>query len=86
MKSTIDRAGRIVVPKPLRDRLGLIAGTEIEIEERGGAVEIRPRGRDVHVVEGAGGFLVLSAADCHAVLTDADVREAIEETRRWPRS
>jgi len=74
-----------VVPKPLRDRLGLIAGTEIEIEERGGAVEIRPRGRDVRVVEGAGGFLVLSAADRQAVLTDADVREAIDETRRWPR-
>jgi bifunctional DNA-binding transcriptional regulator/antitoxin component of YhaV-PrlF toxin-antitoxin module len=35
-----------VVPKPLRDRPGLTAGTEIEIEERGGAVEIRPRGRD----------------------------------------
>jgi AbrB family looped-hinge helix DNA binding protein len=30
MKLTFDKAGRIVVPKPVRDRFGWVAGTEIE--------------------------------------------------------
>jgi len=34
MKLKIDRAGRIVVPKPLRERLGLKAGAELEVVDR----------------------------------------------------
>jgi AbrB family looped-hinge helix DNA binding protein len=30
---TIDRLGRIVVPKPLRNALGLLPGTELELIE-----------------------------------------------------
>jgi len=33
MKTTIDRFGRIVVPKSLRERFGLQPGTEIDIDE-----------------------------------------------------
>lgn len=33
MSITIDRAGRIVVAKALRERFGLHPGTELEIEE-----------------------------------------------------
>ncbi len=47
MKTTIDAAGRVVVPKQLRIRLGLTGGTEVEVGERDGAVEIRPVGREV---------------------------------------
>ena len=32
MRITIDRAGRVVVPKQFRDRFNLVAGTELEIE------------------------------------------------------
>jgi len=43
----IDKSGRIVVPKPLRERFGLKPGTELEvIDQRGGmllrTVEERP--------------------------------------------
>lgn len=41
MKSTIDRAGRVVIPKPLRDAIGLVPG-EIEITVTGSAVRIEP--------------------------------------------
>ena len=41
MKITIDGAGRIVVPKPLRDRFNLAAGTELEIEAIGGGLRLR---------------------------------------------
>jgi len=34
MQVKIDKAGRIVVPKPLRERLGFKPGTELEAIER----------------------------------------------------
>jgi AbrB family looped-hinge helix DNA binding protein len=34
MELRIDKAGRIVVPKPLRERLGFKPGTELEAIER----------------------------------------------------
>lgn len=50
MKTTIDAAGRVVVPKQLRIRLGLSGGTEVEIGERDGAVQIRPVVREVSLL------------------------------------
>jgi AbrB family looped-hinge helix DNA binding protein len=42
MKTTIDAAGRIVVPKALRDRLALAPGSEIELEAVADGVFLRP--------------------------------------------
>ena len=42
MKVSIDKAGRIVVPKAIRDRLGLTAGTELEIADQEDALILRP--------------------------------------------
>ena len=42
MGSTVDAAGRIVIPKGMRDRLGLDGGQRIEIVEREGHLEIAP--------------------------------------------
>lgn len=42
MKTTLDRFGRVVVPKDIRDRLGLRPGTEIEIDEKGNEVVLKP--------------------------------------------
>ena len=33
MRTTIDKAGRIVIPAGLRERAGLAAGSEVEISE-----------------------------------------------------
>jgi AbrB family looped-hinge helix DNA binding protein len=33
MRTTIDKAGRVVIPAAIRDRAGLVAGSEIEIRE-----------------------------------------------------
>lgn len=38
---TIDRAGRVVVPKTLRDRFNLSAGTELEIKAVGDGLKLR---------------------------------------------
>jgi AbrB family looped-hinge helix DNA binding protein len=41
MKLKMDAAGRIVVPKPLRERLGLRPDTELEAVEQSGGVLLR---------------------------------------------
>ncbi|HEY7621983.1 MAG TPA: AbrB/MazE/SpoVT family DNA-binding domain-containing protein [Solirubrobacteraceae bacterium] len=32
MRTTSDAAGRLVVPKPLRDQLGMTPGTQLDLE------------------------------------------------------
>ena len=41
--SILGKNGRVTIPKPLRDRLGLEPGQEIEFEEREGALIVRQR-------------------------------------------
>jgi AbrB family looped-hinge helix DNA binding protein len=45
MTLRIDKSGRIVVPKPLRERLGLKPDTELEVLEQAGGVLLRPIGQ-----------------------------------------
>ena len=40
MRVAIDRVGRIVIPKPMRDALGIDGPTELELTERDGALEL----------------------------------------------
>lgn len=42
MKTTIDKAGRLVIPRSLRDRIGLAAGGTVEIELEGAGLRIQP--------------------------------------------
>jgi AbrB family looped-hinge helix DNA binding protein len=42
MKLRMDQAGRIVLPKPLRDRLGLKPGTGLEVIEQPDGLLIKP--------------------------------------------
>lgn len=68
MRTTIDAAGRVVIPKPLRDAVGLSAG-EVELVADGAGVRIEP-------VVGQGvvtrrGRLVIEGGQS---LTDTDVR------------
>lgn len=51
MKTTIDAAGRLVVPKPLREQFDLAPGSEIEIEAAGDGVIIRPADRAASLTE-----------------------------------
>jgi len=39
---TIDKAGRVVVPKPLREKLGLAAGDDLQIDSDGDQITLRP--------------------------------------------
>jgi len=42
MQATIDRFGRIVLPKKLRDDFNLEPGSQIQIEESGQEIILRP--------------------------------------------
>jgi AbrB family looped-hinge helix DNA binding protein len=42
METTLDRFGRVVIPKRVRDDLGLCPGTVLVVEERGRGVNLMP--------------------------------------------
>jgi len=54
MVTKVDSVGRIVVPKPLRDALGLTAGSTVDISRYGAGLQVVPAGRTARVVEEAG--------------------------------
>lgn len=58
MQTTIDVVGRIVVPKPLRDALGLAAGSTVDISRYGAGLQIVPTGRTARLVEESGALVV----------------------------
>jgi AbrB family looped-hinge helix DNA binding protein len=58
MNLKIDRAGRIVVPKQIRQRLGLHPNTEIEIVEQADGVLLRPLEQKPSMVIGENGLWV----------------------------
>ena len=68
MRTTIDTAGRVVIPKVLRTELGLTAG-EVEIERDGAGVRIEPVAGTG--LERRGGRLVIPEGPA---LTDDQVR------------
>lgn len=61
MKTTIDRAGRIVVPKALRDRLGFSAGTEIDVSAYGDGLFVVPERRTARLERDEAGRLVATS-------------------------
>ncbi len=54
METTIDSVGRIVVPKPLRDALGLAAGSTVDISRYGAGLQLVPSGRTARLLEESG--------------------------------
>jgi AbrB family looped-hinge helix DNA binding protein len=76
MRSNIDSAGRIVIPKPIRDAIGLPTGIEVEVSHRDGEIIIGPAPRAVRVVR-RGGLRVAVPVDSAGSLSI----EAVERTR-----
>jgi AbrB family looped-hinge helix DNA binding protein len=73
MKVTMDPAGRIVLPKPVRDQLHLDAGVELELVIEGWTLRLEPAAPAIRRVVEVDGWPVLETVDGPAV-TDDDVR------------
>jgi AbrB family looped-hinge helix DNA binding protein len=81
MRTAIDSAGRVVIPKPLRDALGLTAGQPLEIAERDGRLEIVPAPTPMRLVDRGNGVVAVADVDMPPLTADL-VRDTLERTRR----
>ncbi len=54
METTIDSVGRIVIPKPLREALGLTPGSTVDISRYGAGLQLVPTGRTARLVDESG--------------------------------
>jgi AbrB family looped-hinge helix DNA binding protein len=82
MRTTIDSAGRVVIPKPLRERAGLRPGQELEVTENEGRIEIEIAAKPMRLVERDGFLAAEVEGDDEPPLTVEAVRELLERLRR----
>jgi AbrB family looped-hinge helix DNA binding protein len=78
MHVSIDSAGRVVVPKHLRDELGFSPDIPLEIEVVDGHLELSAPHEPAKLVEGPYGP---SFAGTGTPITDEDVRRTLEAVR-----
>jgi AbrB family looped-hinge helix DNA binding protein len=78
VETTIDSLGRIVVPKALRDALGLTPGMSVDLNRYGAALQLVPAGRTARLVE----FDEALVADSTTPITDDIVFGLLDYGRR----
>ena len=81
MKATIDAAGRIVVPKPLRQALGLKPGQLLDMRAGDGRLEIEIVSTTVTLKKRGKGVVAVPETPLPA-LTAEQVRDTLERVRR----
>ncbi len=77
---TIDKAGRIVIPKPLRQEMCLQAGDSLEMESAGERITLRPVRGTGPLMKEHGVWVFRSGHPLSAALTDG-LRERIRVER-----
>lgn len=73
MYVTVDRVGRVVIPKALRVALGITPDTPLELIPDGSGLRIEPVRRRERSIDTSDGLPILGHVE-GAVLTDDDVR------------
>jgi len=76
MKTTMDRSGRLVIPKEIRREAKLAPGVPLEVRWRDGRIEIEPAAAPVHL-QRRGRLLVAVPREKTPELTP----ETVEQTR-----
>jgi AbrB family looped-hinge helix DNA binding protein len=80
MKTSIDPAGRMVIPKPIREAAGLRPGESLEVTYRDGRIEIEPAAAEVKLVRK--GKLLVARAPGAKPLKHEVVNRVLQEVRR----
>lgn len=80
MRTTIDAAGRLVVPKRLRNELKLQGGTVLEIRAREGRLELEPAATPMRLVRR--GKDLVATTDEPLPRIDAEYVRAVTESQR----
>lgn len=84
MRTTIDKAGRLVIPAAVRDRAGLTPGTTIEISVDDAGVRLERVAPGPRLVRVGKRLVARPTAPAHS-RPSIDVAAAVEEERsRWP--
>lgn len=81
MMVTIDKAGRVVIPKEFRDRLALAADAELDVEIEGGVLRLTPVRGSQRTFEVDDGWPVFRTVEGYSV-TDADVQRLRDSDHR----
>ena len=81
MRASIDRAGRVVVPKALRDALDLRPGTMLEVTQEDGRLVLEPTPVPMRLVRRGKGLVALPTKPIPR-LTAAQVRAVLDAGRR----
>ena len=78
-KVTLDKSGRIVLPKSLQDEMGLAAGDTLELESRGEQITLRPVRGAVPLRIERGIWVYRTGRRLTAATTDRTLRQIREE-------
>lgn len=81
MQVAIDGSGRLVVPKAMRERLGVSGPSALEVEERNGEIVLRPVPGEVTLVERDGHLVVERGPDAAPIDWEI-VRDLVDRQRR----
>jgi len=84
MKTTIDPAGRLIIPKQIRQEAGLRSGMPLDVRWRAGRIEIEPAPLPVKLVRK--GRLLVAVPDKAVPRLSADTVERTRRTLRRERS
>jgi AbrB family looped-hinge helix DNA binding protein len=76
---TIDRVGRLVIPKEIRDEAGIEPGMTLEVRCREGRIEIEPRRRPIRIVK-KGRLQIAESVETGEPLTRAVVKKTGERS------
>jgi AbrB family looped-hinge helix DNA binding protein len=81
MRVAIDKVGRVVIPKPMRDALGIDGPAELELTERDGTLELSVPYTPAWVEERDGLAVIVTEHPLPQLDQDA-VREVLESVRK----
>ena len=87
MDISIDKAGRLVLPKPIRDRFGLRPDSRLRVEADSGKIVLSPIEPPAGLVRDKDGWLVFNGGPAPNIdwdhLVDQDREEQIRKIGGW---